>query len=66
MRPCDARSFPVLDMVFDQEKYKDPYYIGRRKKSDGDRARLRAAAVSVCFCTSVDGSPTWTQGADVL
>ena len=34
VRPCDARSFSLLDMLFDQEKYKDPYYIDKRGKDD--------------------------------
>ncbi|MCG6537469.1 MAG: hypothetical protein L7F78_22835, partial [Syntrophales bacterium LBB04] len=33
VRPCDARSFSLLDMLFDQDKWKDPYYIEKRKKS---------------------------------
>jgi len=32
VRPCDARSFVLLDNVFNDPKYKDPYYIERREK----------------------------------
>jgi len=33
VRPCDARSFVLLDNVFNDPKYKDPYYIERREKT---------------------------------
>ncbi|NTU59649.1 MAG: 4Fe-4S ferredoxin, partial [Deltaproteobacteria bacterium] len=33
VRPCDARSFVFLDKVFDQDKYRDPYYVAHRERS---------------------------------
>ena len=33
MRPCDARSAVLLDMVFDTPDYRDPYYVDRRKST---------------------------------
>ncbi len=33
VRPCDAHSFVLLDMLFDQEKYKDDYYVAKRQKT---------------------------------
>jgi hypothetical protein len=33
VRPCDAHSFVLLDKLFDQEKYKDGYYIEQRKNT---------------------------------
>ena len=37
----------LLDMLFDQEKWKDSYYIEKRKKRRGHLTRLRAAALRV-------------------
>ena len=66
VRPCDARSFSLLDMLFDQEKWKDPYYIEKRKKGAVISLACVQPPYASCFCTSVDGSPTSTQGADIL
>jgi len=66
VRPCDARSFALLDMLFDQEKWKDPYYIEKRKKGAVISLACVQPPYASCFCTSVDGSPTSTQGADIL
>ena len=65
-RPCDARSVALLDMLFDQEKWKDPYYIEKRKKGTVISLACVHPPYSTCFCTSVDGSPTSTQGADLM
>ena len=66
VRPCDARSFSLLDLLFDQEKWKDPYYIEKRKKGAVISLACVQPPYASCFCTSVDGSPTSTQGADIL
>lgn len=65
VRPCDARSFVLLDMLFDQEKWKDPYYIDKRKKGTVISMACVHPPYAACFCTSVDGSPTSTQGSDI-
>ncbi|MDI7246659.1 MAG: hypothetical protein QME92_04200 [Bacillota bacterium] len=33
VRPCDARSLTLLDLVFDADDYKDPYYVSRRRST---------------------------------
>lgn len=66
VRPCDARSFALLDMLFEQDKYKDPYYIARREKTTVISMACAHPPYSTCFCTSVDGSPTSGEGADIL
>ncbi|MFA4915410.1 MAG: 4Fe-4S dicluster domain-containing protein [Syntrophales bacterium] len=66
VRPCDARSFVLLDMLFDQEKYKDPYYISKREKTTVISMSCVHPPYTTCFCTSVNGSPTSSEGADVL
>jgi len=66
VRPCDARSFVLLDMLFDQEKYKDPYYILKRAKTTVVSLSCAHPPYSSCFCTSVGGNPTDAAGADIL
>jgi NAD-dependent dihydropyrimidine dehydrogenase PreA subunit len=65
-RPCDAKSFTLLDMLFDQEKYKDPFYIDKRDKTIIVTQSCIHPPYATCFCTSVDGSPTSETGSDVM
>ena len=65
-RPCDARSFTLLDMLFDQEKYKDPYYIDKRAKTTIVAVACVHPPYATCFCTSVGGNPTDSTGVDLL
>jgi len=67
VRPCDARSFISLDALFNWD-YVDPYFVEKR-----DRATVVAFScvgtsmpAANCFCTSVGGSPSGTDGADML
>ena len=66
VRPCDARSFILLDYVFDDPQYKDTYYMERRRKT----AIVALACVhppsTTCFCTSVGGHPMSSEGADIV
>lgn len=63
-RPCDAAGFAPLDAIFNWD-YKDSIYNNRRRK-------LTIVAFSCvesdafCFCSSVDGGPGNTAGADIL
>ena len=66
VRPCDARSFMLLDNIFDQEKYKDPYYIDKREKTTIISLACVHPPYSTCFCTSVGGHPLSEEGADIL
>lgn len=66
VRPCDAHSYVLLDMLFDQEKYRDPFYIDRREKTTVISLACVHPPYTTCFCTSVDGSPTASEGADIL
>lgn len=66
-RPCDTLAISYLDEIFSAENkgYEDPYYMSRRRDS-----LIVSFACSVpcatCFCSSVDGGPASTKGADVL
>ncbi len=66
VRPCDARSFVLLDMLFDQEKYRDPYYLERRAKTTVVSFACVRPPYTTCFCTSVGGHPVSSEGADIL
>ena len=66
VRPCDVRSFKLLDLVFDQEKYSDPYYVARRQRTTIVAFACKKPAASTCFCTSVGGHPARAEGADIL
>ena len=64
IRPCDARSFTLLDPVFEGD-VPDPYYRARRSKA----ALLGIACTDPfvnCFCTSIGGSPFGKEGLDLL
>ncbi len=64
IRPCDARSLRLLDMVFDGE-YRDSYYIGRREKT----TLIGLACFrpdNSCFCPTFGIDPAGGQDVDVL
>jgi sulfhydrogenase subunit beta (sulfur reductase) len=65
MRPCDCRSFLVLDQVFRNSQFTDPYYSSRRANTLLVAIGCSQPA-STCFCTSVGGGPFDPQGADIL
>lgn len=66
VRPCDAGSFVLLDFVFDDPKYRDPYYMERREKTTIVSLACVHSPYSTCFCTSMGGHPFSSDGADVL
>ncbi len=66
IRPCDAKAFAVLDLVFEQDPEKpDVYWKDKREKT-----MLLGLACNhpcpACFCTSVDCGPHNSQGLDIL
>lgn len=65
VRPCDARSLTLLDLVFDAEDYKDPYYVNRRQNTAIVTFACREPGIA-CFCTSLDGGPFDETGSDVM
>ncbi len=65
LRPCDAKSLLLLDNVFDNDKYRDPYYLTRRENT----LLVGMACVdpaATCFCTSMGSGPFDTAGLDLL
>ena len=65
VRPCDAKSLTLLDNVFNNDKYQDPYYLTRRDNTVLIGIGCNDPA-STCFCTSVNGGPFDTKGLDLL
>jgi len=69
MRPCDAQSLNILDVLFTWD-YVDNYYINNRNRftivglacTGGDKEPPTAS----CFCTSVGGGPGSKEGLDVI
>jgi len=64
IRPCDARSFTILDTVFDGD-VKDPYYVNRRANTVMISIGCTKPQAT-CFCTSVGGGPFSEEGSDLL
>ncbi len=65
VRPCDARSFTYLDKVFNEPRYQDGYFINRRDSLLVVSLGCTSPRAT-CFCNSVGGSPTSSQGSDLL
>jgi len=65
IRPCDAKSITLLDNVFNNNKYQDPYYLTRRTNTVLVGIGCNEPQ-STCFCTSIDGGPFDTAGLDLL
>ncbi len=65
VRPCDAKSFTILDRLFVNDEYVDPYY---KDKRDGSVVFALGcnSPCQTCFCTSLDCGPFSTEGADVF
>jgi ferredoxin len=64
MKPCDVRSLEVLDRVFLDGRFQDPYYAARR----GSLVTVAYVCESKrwsCFCSSVGDPVEWSLAADV-
>ncbi|UCB61233.1 MAG: 4Fe-4S dicluster domain-containing protein [Candidatus Bathyarchaeota archaeon] len=65
VRPCDAKSFVLLDKFLSSGEYKDAYYKEKRKNTTIVGLACNHP-LSTCFCTSLGGSPHGKEGLDVL
>lgn len=65
VRPCDARSFALLDKFFSSGEDKDVYYLEKRKNTTIVGLACNAP-LSTCFCTSMGGNPFGKEGMDLL
>ncbi len=64
IRPCDAKSFLILDPLFKGET-EDPYYLEKREATVLIGLSCKQPTSS-CFCTSLGGGPASTEGLDLL
>lgn len=65
IRPCDAKSFLLLDKVFNGDQYKDPYFLNRRNSTVLVGLGCSQPAAT-CFCTALGGGPFSQEGLDIL
>jgi len=65
VRPCDARSFALLDRVFAGGNHCDGCYLARRENCTVVGLSC-ARPKATCFCSSVGGGPFSATGSDVL
>ncbi|KYK29307.1 (4Fe-4S)-binding protein [Thermoplasmatales archaeon SG8-52-1] len=64
IRPCDAKSFAILDHVFKSD-FEDPYFLTKRKNTTLIGLSCIEPGVN-CFCTSFDDSPASSKDLDIL
>ena len=64
IRPCDARSYSILDHLFKGE-YEDPYYLKKRENTLLIGLSCIKPDVN-CFCTSLNDGPTSEKNVDIL
>jgi sulfhydrogenase subunit beta (sulfur reductase) len=64
IRPCDAKSFVILDSLFKGD-FEDPYYL-RRREATTLIGHACVEPTNRCFCSSLGGSPFAQEGLDLL
>ncbi len=64
IRPCDARSLRLMDMVFNGQ-YKDSYYLNRREKTTLIGLACFDPA-ETCFCPTFGIDPASGEDVDIL
>lgn len=65
LRPCDAKSLAILDRVFGDDDYNDPYYLEKRNNTIIFTLGCTDPQNS-CFCTSLGFGPGSKDGSDVF
>jgi ferredoxin len=64
IRPCDSKSFAIIDPIF-KEDYEDPFYSSKRE----NLLTIGLSCInpcSNCFCTSFNDSPASSKYVDIL
>jgi len=64
VKDCDLRSIEVLDKVFTEEEFEDPFYVKRREKMFVVSSDCFKPGAS-CFCNIMDGGPFARSGFDL-
>lgn len=65
LRPCDAEAVQLLDTVFEQEQYTDPFWVKRQEQTIKVGLGCHIACANG-FCTTVGYGPFSKDGLDVL
>jgi sulfhydrogenase subunit beta (sulfur reductase) len=64
LKDCDLRSLDILDKVFLDEEFRDPFYAKRRENMFIISSDCSEPAES-CFCNILDGQPFAQNGFDL-
>jgi heterodisulfide reductase subunit C len=64
IRPCDAKSFAIIDPIF-KEDFEDPFYLSKRKNFILIGYSCNNPCTN-CFCTSLNDSPASSKYVDIL
>jgi len=64
LKDCDLRSIEILDKVFKEEEFRDPFYVARRENMFIISSDCSEPGES-CFCTLFDGQPFAHNGFDL-
>ncbi|MFC1858316.1 4Fe-4S dicluster domain-containing protein [Thermodesulfobacteriota bacterium] len=65
IRPCDAKSFLLVQKNFDTPEYKDPYWAKPYEATTFVGLACQSPC-KTCFCTSAGSGPFHQEGLDVL
>ncbi len=65
IRPCDAKTYSLLDKLFGGDDFQDPYYLEKRKRAIVISLACNKPQLT-CFCTSLNGKPDNEEGADII
>ena len=66
VRPCDAKGLVVSNLVFQNNRFTDPYWKTKYEASIKIGLACENPPSPNCFCTAVGGSPFGEEGLDVL
>ncbi|UCG47761.1 MAG: 4Fe-4S dicluster domain-containing protein, partial [Phycisphaerales bacterium] len=64
LKACDLRSIEILDKVFKEDEFEDPFYTARREKMFIISADCTDPEES-CFCSLLEGQPFVQGGFDL-
>ena len=64
LKDCDLRSIEILDKVFAEKEFEDPFYVKRREKMFIISSDCSDPADS-CFCNVLNGRPFAQSGFDL-
>ncbi|MBN2033483.1 MAG: 4Fe-4S dicluster domain-containing protein [Deltaproteobacteria bacterium] len=65
IRPCDVKGFRLMKRNFDNEEYRDPWWVQRFESTILVGFGCNDPCPT-CFCTSVGGGPFNEEGLDVI